>query len=79
MLGEYFHVCTHIYDCMFMGEGRYREGETEVNSVHACCDRILTLSSCPSKYVAVLIEVRGPAQVKNQCEAIMISRTLNEE
>lgn len=64
---------------MFSCEVRYRKGETEENSVHPRRDRLLAVSSCPSKCVAVLMEVRGPARVKNQCEAIMISRTMNEE
>lgn len=70
---------THISDSGFMCEWRYREGETEVISDRPCCDRLLTVSSCPSTSVAVLMEVRGAARVKNQCEAIMISRTMNEE
>lgn len=70
---------THVSDSGFVCEWRYREGETEVISVRPCCDRLLTVSSCPSTSVAVLMEVEGAAHVKNQCEAIMISRTMNEE
>lgn len=72
----YFHVCIHMQGCMFSCSVSYRKGETEVNSVHPCFARLLSVSSCPSKCVAVLMEVRGPRTcVKNQCEAIMISRT----
>lgn len=70
-------ICAHIYGRIFIFNERYRKGETEVNSVHPYCDRLLTVPSCPSKCVAVLMEVRGPVHVKNQCEAIMISRTMN--
>lgn len=77
--GGRFQTCTHILDSGFMCEWSYGEGETEVISVRPCCDRLLTVSSRPSTSVAVLMEVREAAHVKNQCEAIMISRTMNEE
>lgn len=74
---RYFYMCIHMQGSTFSRSMLYRKGETDARSVQPCCNRLLTVSSCLSEYADG--SQRTCTWVKNQCEAIMTSKTMNEE